>query len=255
MLTCDNLPGFLARLLGWRNDHAVDHALRSIELATAHRAHLVLRGAGDLVPIACALHRRTLGANRPFILCDPRRRNTGASVRSPANQGSGVAALVAAAGGSLCVRGSRLPHDFLYMVSRLRSTDNVQYIVCSDVDHEPDPLLVMPVPIQLPSLADRRVELPRIVDEYALDAIAALGVHNTCFTDPDRAWILEYRASSLSEIEKATMRLVALRASANVSGAAARLGMAPVSLSRWARRRTPPPMFAPHVIVWRARSR
>jgi transposase-like protein len=43
--------------------------------------------------------------------------------------------------------------------------------------------------------------------------------------------------TSLSEIEKATLRLVALRSSATVSQAAARLGMAPVSLSRWVARR------------------
>ena len=48
----------------------------------------------------------------------------------------------------------------------------------------------------------------------------------------------------LAEIEKATLRLVAIRSSRNVSAAAARLGMAPVSLSRWIGRRTLPPMPA-----------
>jgi hypothetical protein len=47
-------------------------------------------------------------------------------------------------------------------------------------------------------------------------------------------------ASSLPEIEKATLRLVALRHSRNLSQAAARLGMAPVSLSRWIGRREMP---------------
>jgi hypothetical protein len=41
--------------------------------------------------------------------------------------------------------------------------------------------------------------------------------------------------------EKATLRLVAIRASRNMSGAAERLGMAPVSLSRWLDRRKLPP--------------
>lgn len=130
------------------------------------------------------------------------------------------------------------------MVSLLRCTDNVQYIVCSVEDDESDPLLVVPAPIRLPPIADRSRELPRIVDEYAVDAIAMLSAHHSCFTDTDRAWILEYRASSLSEIEKATLRLVALRTSANMSMAAERLGMAPVSLSRWAHRRRPPPILA-----------
>jgi hypothetical protein len=47
------------------------------------------------------------------------------------------------------------------------------------------------------------------------------------------SWVLEHAAVSLPEIEKATLRRVALRSSANVSRAATRLGMAPVSLSRW----------------------
>ena len=100
----DSLHGFLSRLLGWTNTDAVDQAIRSIELAVGHHAHLVLRGPGDLVPIARALHRRTIGADRPFIVCDPRRRDVPASVRSPANRDSGVVAFEAARGGSLCVR-------------------------------------------------------------------------------------------------------------------------------------------------------
>jgi DNA-binding protein Fis len=45
---------------------------------------------------------------------------------------------------------------------------------------------------------------------------------------------------SLSAIEKAVLRCVALRSSTNMSRAAARLGMAPVSLSRWLERRRQP---------------
>jgi hypothetical protein len=43
-----------------------------------------------------------------------------------------------------------------------------------------------------------------------------------------------------AEIEKATRRVVALRVSRNLSQAAARLGMAPVSLWRWILRRKLP---------------
>jgi hypothetical protein len=49
-----------------------------------------------------------------------------------------------------------------------------------------------------------------------------------------------HSAASLPDIEKATLRLVAIRESRNLSGAAARLGMAPVSLSRWVGRRRLP---------------
>jgi len=100
MLVTDELRAFLRRLLGWNSDRNVEQALRSLDLALAHRAHLVLRGAGDLVPIASALHRRTFGPSRPFVVCDPRRGNTPASVRSPANHDRGLMALEAAAGGS-----------------------------------------------------------------------------------------------------------------------------------------------------------
>lgn len=241
MASGDSLHAFVSRLLGWTRDEEVDHALRSLELAASHRAHLVLCGAGDLVPIASALHRRTLGTGRPFIVCDPRRRDAPASVRSPANQENGVAALDAARGGSLCVRSSRLPRDFSTVAALVRDPGvHVQFIVCADLRSTNEVLLTVPVPITIRSLRDRVCELPRVVDEYALDAITALGEHRNCFSDHDRAWVLEYASSSLMEIEKATLRLVALRTSANMSGAAERLGMAPVSLSRWVGRRRPP---------------
>jgi hypothetical protein len=233
----DALRGFLARLLGWTRQREVDQALRSMDIAAAHRAHLVLCGTGDLVPLAFALHRQALGAERPFVVCDPRRGNTPATVRSPANHDTAIAALEAAAGGSLCVRRSRLPDDFLAVVPRLQAADDVQYVVCSTADEEVDPLLVIPAPIWIPPLGARTGELPQIVEEYAADAIAALGVSEAQFTDLDRAWTLEHGTSTLPEIEKTTLRLVALRASRNVSTAAARLGMAPVSLSRWIDRR------------------
>src|SRR6185369_15700221 len=87
-------------------------------------------------------------------------------------------------------------------------------------------------------------ELPRIVDEYARDAIAALDAHKVRFTEADRQWVLEHTPLSLSKIEKATLRLVAIRMSRNLSRAAQRLGIAPVSLENWlGRRRKLPPML------------
>jgi len=233
------LRSFCARILGWANDPAVDHALRSIELAADHHAALVLLGGTDLVPIARALHRRALGADRPFVVCDPRRRDGKdyESVRSPVNYGTGVAAFDAAVGGSLCVRSRRLPRDFSSVVARIRATSDVQIIVCSDGRDDTHPYLTLPVPIRVPSLAVRTDELPRIVDEYAIDAVAELRTLRECFTAADRQWVLRNAPLTLAEIEKATLRLVAIRASRNMSDAAARLGMAPVSLSRWISRR------------------
>jgi len=69
------LRGFLTRLVGWSAEwnESVDHALRSVRMAVTGRAPLVLCGPGDLVPIARAIHRRALGEDRPFVVCDPRR--------------------------------------------------------------------------------------------------------------------------------------------------------------------------------------
>jgi len=96
----------------------------------------------------------------------------------------------------------------------------------------------------VPSLRVRTDELSRIVDEYAIDAVAELRALRASFTDADRQWVLDNAPLTLPEIEKATLRLVAIRVSRNMSDAAARLGMAPVSLSRWVGRRKLPPRIA-----------
>jgi len=237
MSSTEDLRGYLGRLLGWTNTSAIDHALHSLDLAREHRARLVLCGPGDLVPLAYGLHRRALGADTPFIVCDPRRGNTPASVRSPANYADAATAFEAASGGSLCVRRRRPPHDFPSLVAKLRDSCKVQYICL-----EEDSLrwLVRPGPIEVPPLTGRASELPRIVDEYVLDAIVELAPppRSLVLAERDRQWLIEHAAAmSLSEIEKATLRLVALRSSVNMSHAAGRLGMAPVSLARWAERR------------------
>jgi hypothetical protein len=234
-------------MLGWSNERAVDLALRSLALALDHRAALVLCGEGDLVPIAWALHRRMLGPDRPFIVCDPRRRTKAASVRSPASRASGVAAFEAAVGGSLCVRSRRLPSDFSALVARLRDADDVLCAICAAALADPRPPLVLPAPLVVPPLAQRSGELDRVIAEYASDAIEELAAPASGFTASDHAWVRNHAAASLADIEKATLRLVAIRTSRNLSVAAARLEMAAVSLSRWlGRRKLPPMMLSDH---------
>jgi hypothetical protein len=238
------MRAFLARILGWGRGRisVVDEAYRSVLLAVDRRAALVLCGRGDLVPVASALHRRTFGPSAPFVLCDPRRGNAAETVRSPANRATGIEAIAAASGGTICLRARRLPRDFAAVVDRVRDPHaHVQTIVCWGQRGEHHPLLVIPAPIVVPDLRDRAGELSRIIDEYALDAIEALAAPSDCFTDVDRSSVAAH-ASSLEQIEKATLRLVALRMSRNLSGAAARLDMAPVSLTRWLARR---PRVAP----------
>jgi pSer/pThr/pTyr-binding forkhead associated (FHA) protein len=232
------LRGYLARMLGWGSDQTetVDHALRAIRLAVTHRAALVLCGDGDLVPTARSIHRHTLGAARPFIVCDPRRRSGKATVRSAENYDTGMQAFIAATGGTLCVRGRRLPRDFRDVVAAIRDpAAQVQLVVCAESAEDCEPFLA--VPINIPPLAGRERELDRIITEYADDAIEALGAPRTGFQPEDRAWVRRYSAATLPDIEKATLRLVAIRDSRNISSAAGLLGMAPVSLSRWIGRR------------------
>jgi hypothetical protein len=120
----------------------------------------------------------------------------------------------------------------------------VQLVVCAQPRDVGDALLTIPTPISIPSLASRTDELMRIVDEYAADAISTLGAAPESFIDGDRSWIMRQEASSVCAVETATLRLIALRASASVSNAAARLGIAPVSLSRWIARREIPGLAA-----------
>jgi DNA-binding NtrC family response regulator len=137
------------------------------------------------------------------------------------------------------VRTRRLPPDFRELVHKLRDpSSRVQLIVCAAALEECERCRV--TPIVIPSQADRRSEINRIIDEYAEDAITELAAPLSSFSPVDHAWVREHASSSLAEIEKATLRLVALRASRNLSHAAARLGIAAVSLSRWIGRRELP---------------
>ena len=235
------LRGFCARVLGWAHDRTaiLDHALRAIRAAASRRSELVLCGGPDLVAIGHALHRITLGAERPFIACDPRRRETAESVRAVRNVEAGMAALAQATGGTLCVWSRRIPRDFDQVLGALRHPDaRVQLVVCATRPEHTSAFVA--APIVIPSLASRRDELRRIVEEYGQDALAEMGAPHEAWKAADREWIVEHAASSLAEIEKAALRLVALRTCGNIHRAAVRLGMAHVSLARWIGRRKLP---------------
>lgn len=232
-----NLHDVLARLIGWCDEkrEAVDLALRSVRVAATRRESLQLCGDGDLVSVAQLLHRRTLGDGRPFIVCDPRRVRADPSARSATNYDSGLEALAAAAGGTLCIWQNRQPDDFDQVVeARFKPSSRVQLIVCTHTLLPSDTLIASP--IVLPPLAEREAELDRIIDAYAVDAGATSGETLTPF---DREWIYRHEASTLSGIEKATRRLVAVRnAGGSITRAAAQLGMAHGALSEWIARRT-----------------
>jgi hypothetical protein len=231
------LHAYLARVLGWadaRRD-AVDLAVRSLKLSATRHAALTLCGDsdGDLLAIARGLHRLTLGDDRPFILCDPRRRAV-----DGASYTTGLLALAAAAGGSLCVWSKRLPRDFAQLTATVRDPRNrVQLIACGT---RADRGELVSAPIEIPPLASRAGELDRLIDDYARDAIAVLAA-DTPFTKHDRDWVRAHSADSLVDIEKGTARLVALRTAGNVARAASLLDMAHASLGEWIGRRRLPP--------------
>jgi hypothetical protein len=63
-----------------------------------------------------------------------------------------------------------------------------------------------------------------------------------CLNAQDIKWILDHSASgaelTLSDIEKAALRALALKLTGDLARAASLLGMARVSLERWIRRRS-----------------
>lgn len=233
------LRDYCCRIYGWDNARKdlVDEATQSLLAAVARGAAIALRGNSDLVPTAYALHRRLLGSDRPFVVCDPRRGDGPGSVRSPPNRQAGLDALMAAAGGSICIRARRLPADFDALTEALRGPGpTAQVFIClSDRDRVRD--LLSP-PLEIPTLDGRAADLDRLAGECLEEATRALSVGPMRFSGIASDSVLR-SVTSLAEIERVMLRLVALKASPNLSQAARRLRVAPVSLSRWLHRRRP----------------
>lgn len=228
------LRGFLARVLGWARPEVVDLALRSVRMASSQRAALALVGEGehDLVAVARGIHRHTLGGERPFVLCDPRRRDSGGEVHA-----SGMAALRAASGGTMCVWPRRLPRDYAELVAALRDpSTRIQLIACGPGEGPP----IASAPIAVPAITERADEIDQLIDAYAQDAVAALGISDTP-NEVDRGWVRKHSAGSLLDIEKGTLRIAALRHAGSILRAAGLLGMAHASLGEWVGRRRLPP--------------
>lgn len=224
------LRNLLDRWIGWAPArHAdVDDALRALRVTAAVRSSLVLRGDGDLAPIAARLHRETVGDRRPFILAGAER--------------DGVAKFYAAANGTLCFQAGRLPLDWPDVVEAVRAQRlDVQTIFLANLGPDPDAdaaiaQLRSTSTIELPRLAQRRDEIQRIIEEYALDAANDLGAAVGTFRPADWDRLLSRRWKDFSTLAKDVRRLVALR-SWHLVEAAARLGITHGALSKWATRR------------------
>jgi hypothetical protein len=136
----------------------------------------------------------------------------------------------------LCIWAKRAPKDFDDVLARLDDPDlHVRLVLCSRVPGD-----ARMTSIRIPPLASRYDEVDRIVAEYASDAIDFLGAQPTSFTSQEHQWLIARRPRSLSDIERSTLRLVAIREYGGVSKAAVRLGMNPSAMSRWCGRRVFP---------------
>jgi len=229
------LRALLARMIGYSPSRfgTIDRALRSLREASMLRTPLLLTGEGDLIAIARRLHRAVVGTSMPFVVADPRRREHAKRHRGPVKYSSGVEALEAAAGGMLCVWEKRPPGDFSEVLTRLVDPDcRVRLLICARTTQS----LGM-AEIRIPSLSTREIELDRVIKEYASDAIDLLRAHPSSFTVDDHRWLVARQPRSLSEIERSTLRLVAIRECGGVSKGALRLGMNPSAMSRWRSRR------------------
>jgi len=239
------LRNFCSRLLGWGDDRiaVVDRALRAIRLASAGRAVLVLRGRGELIWITHSIHRHTLGGQAPFVVSDPRRKNTVATVRGPANYACGLEALRWAARGTLCVHAERLPRDYRKVLRVVGGPENdVRLAMCTEIStRHAAALFDVAAQIDIPDLDARRSDLPRIVSEYIEDAMNILSAPDGCLDEKDINWILERSALgnriTIPGIEKAVLRMVAIRMTESRTDAARLLGVRQVSLENWIRRR------------------
>jgi Inner membrane component of T3SS, cytoplasmic domain len=226
------LRDFLCRWLGWANERAatVDLALRAVRLAQVRRTPLVLRGAGDLVPIARELHRLVFEAGAPFVMCGALGPSIAANIREAKVFEQAISAMRATHQGTLCVQTNAPPADFLQVSAELRNPSTlVQLITC---DSSPGVQNLLDNPITIPTPADRGEEIVRVIEESYKDAAAALAI-----SAPDvaahRAWILRYSAATASEIVTGAYRLAALRAHGSFEAAARWLAMDPDALRDW----------------------
>jgi len=150
---------FWAGLLGWTR--GARHRRRVSDrstLAASHLAAIVLCGAGDMVPIARSLHRRTLGSDRAFCHMRPTPdRSLGFPCGVPENRtsGDGWRSRLQWAG-TLCLRLRAFARTISQRLSRgYANARDVMLVVCAPDSVEVSPFVIRPAPIVLPPLAAR----------------------------------------------------------------------------------------------------
>lgn len=102
-----------------------------------------------------------------------------------------------------------------------------------------------PAPVVIPPLRDRQEEIERLILEYEAEAAHRLGVDGLKRTTVQRSWIQERSGETLPDIQKGTLRLIAIRHAGSIAGAAALLRMSHAPLGRWLERRR----FRPELVA------
>jgi hypothetical protein len=130
-----------------------------------------------------------------------------------------------------------MPRDFEGMLAAFRRPENAaQLTLYSEWASLPNA-----AQIEIPSLDSRRSEFLRIVREYVEDAARTLQVPDSCLDSADINWIVKHSALDCepthSDIEKAALRITAIKITHDLGEAAELLGMRKVSLERWRTRR------------------
>ena len=231
------LRALMARLIGWSDEHAdgIDRALRALRRFAARRTHLILRGEGELVPLARALHLRMFGEHDAFIVNDPHHPPS-TDGRSGQNLPDLAAAVRASAGGTLCVRAER---SALGLAEASRPVEekgtHERLVICALPGSRIEGSCESE--ITLTPLSERPEEIKRLIEEHAAEATAELGAPRDSFTTEDTTSVLQQHPRSHRDIEIAVTRLAAIRHFGGVTRAAAHLGISHVALSRWRSRR------------------
>jgi hypothetical protein len=240
------LRAALARMIGWSAARAesIDHALRMLRLAATGRAIFVLCGEPSLIPLAEELHRLTLTDRRPFVLCDPRRRTSDDAESFTGSVADGLTAVAQARDGTICLDDQRRPRDLPEMLDVLhRPGRTAQLMVLARDARKAE--VYTPAPIVIPPLRSRRDELDRLIVDYAAEAVQRLGLGALELTPAQRSWIRERSSETLPDIQRAALRLMAIRHAGSIAGGAALLKMSSQALGKWLERRR----FRPELVM------
>lgn len=225
------LRELLRRAMGWHPSKLVDvdSALQSVRQLGNLRAALLILGDGSMSGIARRIHHLILGDDRPF------------SAHSPKE--SGQAAVERARDGVVVFDVDTLPSDVAAALVTCRLPSWRVRLVLAARTAKSAVAVTSKLPsvmsMTLPPLAEREVEIDRLLLAYAADAATTLSAPATGLRPQDLGWVRAGGLKNLDEIDEVMTRLTAVR-NWGVTGGAARLGLTHGALSKYFRRRKIP---------------